>query len=450
MDRLPYDIWHIIFQLACTDGGKTGCALALTSQACRKLSADTRFYSVSLRSLLQVRAFLVCLERIRSSNGAPAETRVYHLLLSFVPGTCDAPLRDWRKRWTDYARDERGMLLQLVNDHRQWEAKKTTWNRAFVVCISRLFAVVADTLRTLTVLQSREIRLPLVHCRLPTLRELTLYGDDRLFVRPPPPGIRLPGESDPSDFNMYDVPLPSADAPDGVPFPALKRLHLVFAYPKLHPWEKTLPQWAVFAPGVTHLRISQGDAQVPQILRDMLGVPPSIVPAPLAPARDESGEGSADPLEREPAPPPAPTYPSVRRVIVQLCGPEKRIGDARANAMFALGREVEQIAASCADADGTSQARISVLRSRLYEPEYWSRRLTWEWQDRMSGGEGCWTADESDEDERRGDAVDVGLLQNGSALLTLADFGGEGGQRPPRGAKKWWKAAFGRAKHRTG
>ncbi|KAI0371062.1 hypothetical protein BV20DRAFT_993824 [Pilatotrama ljubarskyi] len=425
MDRLPYDIWHIIFQLACTDGGTTGCALALTSRSCRKLSAATRLYSVSLHNLLHIRTFLVCLERIRASNGASAETRVQHLLLSFLPNRCDAPIRDWRERWTDYARDERAMLLQLVNDHRQWEVKKTAWNRAFVVCVSRLFEVVGDTLRTLIVLHSREIRLPLVRYHFPVLRELTLYGDDRLFVRPPPPGIRLPGESDHSDFNMYGVPLPSPDAPEGVPFPALKRLHVVFAFPKLHPWEKTLPQWAVLAPAVTHLRVSQGNAQVPQILRDMLGLPPLIAPGPGSPPllipqdQTDSGEDSADSLERERAAlAPVPAYPSLRLVFVQLCRPAKWISDATADALTALGREVEQIATSC-DEDGRSQAWISVLRSRLYEPEYWPQRLTWEWQDRMSGGDGCWAEDEYDEDEGRGDVV--GQLPKVSALLPLAD-----------------------------
>ena len=63
--RIPYDIWHLIFQLVCTDGGASGCALALTSKSIRALSASTRFYSLALSSITDVKNFLICLERIQ-------------------------------------------------------------------------------------------------------------------------------------------------------------------------------------------------------------------------------------------------------------------------------------------------------------------------------------------------------------------------------------------------
>ncbi|EIW63152.1 uncharacterized protein TRAVEDRAFT_43459 [Trametes versicolor FP-101664 SS1] len=442
LDRLPYDIWHIIFQLACTDGGRTGCALALTSKACRRASSSARLNSVRLHSLRHVRNFLICLERIRRSTGEDPPVR--HLLFFLFPETCDAPVRALRAHWTDYARNERAMLTQLVNEHREWNAKKIAWNRAFVLHVSALLARVADTLRTLLVLQSREVRLPLVRCRLPALRELTLLGDDRMFVRVPRPGILVPREGDDSDFALYDVPLPSADGPEGAPFPALRRLHVVYALPKLHPWEDTLPRWAALAPAVTHLRISQGSAQVAQMIRDMLGLPPPLVPlSGLSGGRNaaEDGDGDSDvPGSPESSAVAGPTYPSLRLVIVQLSRAPKWASSATAAAVLAQRREVEQVAEACADADGgASQAWVSVLRSRQYDDEYWPRRLLREWRQRMSGGGGCWTEDEYYEDERWG-VSEVGPLPKREGPLTL-DLRNDGPEER-KAAKKWWQAVF--------
>ena len=156
----PFDVWHVVFQHVCTDGGYSGCALARTSKAFRSLSASTRFYSLTLSSLTQVKNFLVCLERIRrferartSSASSVHETSeagspnpIYHLLLSFLPDTCDAPQRTFRK-WTDYARDERSLVFQLANDHKAWAVQKAHWNRDFVLHVSRLLQLAAPTLR---------------------------------------------------------------------------------------------------------------------------------------------------------------------------------------------------------------------------------------------------------------------------------------------------------------
>ena len=137
LDRLPYDLWHVIFQYVCTDGGRAGCVLAQTSKSLRALSAPTRFHSLALSSLAQIKAFLICLERIRRTDhphappgwaeATAAPPPIHHLLLAFLPDTCDAPTRTLRK-WTDYARDERALVLQLAHDHRAWAAAKTAWN----------------------------------------------------------------------------------------------------------------------------------------------------------------------------------------------------------------------------------------------------------------------------------------------------------------------------------
>ncbi|KAI0674816.1 hypothetical protein C8Q78DRAFT_965163, partial [Trametes maxima] len=263
MDRIPYDVWDVIFRFACTDGGATGCALASTSKFFRGASTATRLYSVDLHSLVQVRNFLICLARIRRAVGDEEPPPVRHLFISFLPGTCDAPLRNWRN-WTDYPRTERALIQQLANDRRQWDTKKAAWNAEFVLNVSQLFRVLGPTLRTLTIIQAPEVQLPLVYFSFPLLEELTLLGDDRLFVRLGNLGVHLAGQNDHSDFHFYGLPSPDEERPDDapVPFPSLRRLHVIATARKLHPWEQTLPRWAALAPAVTHLRVSQVHAPV--------------------------------------------------------------------------------------------------------------------------------------------------------------------------------------------
>ncbi|CDO72550.1 hypothetical protein BN946_scf184983.g33 [Trametes cinnabarina] len=50
MDNLPAEVLEPIFLLACRDGGRTGCALSLTSRYIRATSRSVRFHSVSLVS----------------------------------------------------------------------------------------------------------------------------------------------------------------------------------------------------------------------------------------------------------------------------------------------------------------------------------------------------------------------------------------------------------------
>ncbi|KAI0768683.1 hypothetical protein BD413DRAFT_493675 [Trametes elegans] len=431
MERLPYDIWFIIFELACTDGGRTGCALAQTSKAFRKASAHARLLSVALRSVLQVQHFLVCVERMRRSSGPAPSIR--HLLLSFLPHTSDAPLRAL-SRCPDFARGELDVITQLANHRRLWEAGKAAWNREFVLHVSRLLQLAAPTLITLAVLQSREVRLPLVQYRpFPALRELTLLGDDRTFVRLARPGLLIPGESEEFDFNLYGVGVPAAQS---APFPALRRLHLVFAFPKLHPWQQTLPEWAARAPALSHLRISQGTGQVQDMLRRMLGRPPST-PAPPSHAAPALSDGEGAPRRRSPDRESDPSefdpayYPSLRRVVVQMgYGSASSSRSEAMNEVLILQRKVERIAAECVDR-GYTEAAISVLPSRLCEDEYWPQRLAWEWQDRMAGGPGCWAEDEEGGDEKRYEDF-------GNASLSFAEADAY--------RAKWWKVMFTKAK----
>ncbi|KAI0088527.1 hypothetical protein BDY19DRAFT_993924 [Irpex rosettiformis] len=75
MDRCPAEIHLAIFTLACTDGGRTGCALSLVSRHIHAASSPARFHTVALHDLPRMRLFLDMLER-RSTP-----PRVSHLFL---------------------------------------------------------------------------------------------------------------------------------------------------------------------------------------------------------------------------------------------------------------------------------------------------------------------------------------------------------------------------------
>jgi hypothetical protein len=63
-ERMPAELWDKIFKHACVDGGRTGCALSLTSRRFRELSAGTRLRSVFISDLEGLKLLLRALERL--------------------------------------------------------------------------------------------------------------------------------------------------------------------------------------------------------------------------------------------------------------------------------------------------------------------------------------------------------------------------------------------------
>ncbi|KAE9407440.1 hypothetical protein BT96DRAFT_132868 [Gymnopus androsaceus JB14] len=63
MDRCPPEICHIIFLLACTDGGYTGRSLSAVSKSIRSISRPTMLQSMSIIGYDQLLAFLNLLEQ---------------------------------------------------------------------------------------------------------------------------------------------------------------------------------------------------------------------------------------------------------------------------------------------------------------------------------------------------------------------------------------------------
>lgn len=77
MDRCPSELWTRIFGLACTDGGRTGCAIARTSRYFREAVIPVQLHSVALCGTNKMAVFADILEQRE-----PAHRRVRHLFLS--------------------------------------------------------------------------------------------------------------------------------------------------------------------------------------------------------------------------------------------------------------------------------------------------------------------------------------------------------------------------------
>ncbi|KAI0661258.1 hypothetical protein C8Q70DRAFT_703642 [Cubamyces menziesii] len=249
INLVPVDVWRVIFDFACTDTGHTGTSLSKTCKVFRVVVIPYRFRAVSLSKVDTINNFVQCFEQahaIAVARGGGAELpRVQHLLLRFLPGLSDAPVQP------------HGASEEEVN---VWRVAKSLWNERFVEIVTRLFALIAPRLEVLTVVQCHNIPLPFVRCSFPTLRDLTLFNDDRLFLRLPTEPTYPDDDTLPSNGCFYSSGIPPdlegwAAAP---PFPALKRLHIICgSYRKHLCWMKTLPIWAATAPRLVHLRISQ-------------------------------------------------------------------------------------------------------------------------------------------------------------------------------------------------
>lgn len=92
MDRLPLEMWTAICSHACTDGGKTGCALAITSHYLRAAVLPVQFQSVAINDGKHAARFLDAL-----TARAPNHRRVLHLFLSNVSKSAEGQPHGWNE-----------------------------------------------------------------------------------------------------------------------------------------------------------------------------------------------------------------------------------------------------------------------------------------------------------------------------------------------------------------
>ena len=205
MHVLPLEIQHNIFLLACTDGGRTGQALSLTSRSYRDAVRPVRLHSVAIRTVPHIENVLQSYMRDQEeleASGSTLKPRVRHLLLSPA---------------------DKGP------DNDQGPEDKDAMEAALIA----LLQLVGPTLRTLA------YTAPICFvglggiCPMPKLEELTIFLDSR--------------ERQPNSH--LDPARPPAS------YPALRKLHIVLSWgdivvPDLLGW------WSKAAPNVTDLRLT--------------------------------------------------------------------------------------------------------------------------------------------------------------------------------------------------
>ncbi|KAI8982798.1 hypothetical protein BD414DRAFT_548866, partial [Trametes punicea] len=216
--------------LRLTDGGRTGCSLALVSRRIRAASRSSRFYSVALfSSPRKIKQFLYAYERERS-RAPDMLPRVRHLWLSYYDESgqeCPTPAM---ASSPPTSRDE--FLAFLRRRTQNWRSAQEKLDEQYNHLIPMLIRAVAADLHSLAVNQARWRSTGIVKCCFPRLRELTLVGGDPSF---------LPFSSVEDDCPLY---------------PSLRRLHHI-----LTPVRKDVNflDWARHAPMLTHLRVSRLD-----------------------------------------------------------------------------------------------------------------------------------------------------------------------------------------------
>lgn len=136
------ELWQDIFERACTDGGTTGCSLALVSKSVHQASAPFRYYSVMLEGTNQLSAFVRVLE---NSDRAP---NVRHLFVCDIHSMHSPP--------TDSS--------PIMSD-------------IGVMRLSQLLSAVSYSLETLTLNHYGVRRFTLPSILLPMLKELNIHGD---------------------------------------------------------------------------------------------------------------------------------------------------------------------------------------------------------------------------------------------------------------------------------
>ncbi|KAI1783741.1 hypothetical protein LXA43DRAFT_955830 [Ganoderma leucocontextum] len=341
MEHLPLETLQQIFRLACTDGGYTGCSLALTSKSIREAAQSTRFHSIALAAETERLVALVTLYQDQCSNAASLRPRISHLHLSFpkLANTNTRPSDDPVEEDEDW--DE-----EIEDDDDDDEASSSPLGSliaARITAAQQFLSLVADDLHSLVITEANAV--PLFDRAFPSLRELTLlrYADPSKLTAP----------------NSKILPL----------FPALTHLHIVTPN-----WSRPLlPSWIAHAPRVTHLRISAHSLF--GLFVDEL---PDAIGTPAYPFKRGFRLGAVV------GPPPAlRTYPTLVRLVVQP-GPRPSSGPCGTNRLVFSSRtaQLEWIAARAK----TAGVEMYVLSPCSWTEREWDEAIYREWG-RRTGGE---------------------------------------------------------------
>ncbi|KAF9072183.1 hypothetical protein BDP27DRAFT_434241 [Rhodocollybia butyracea] len=204
--RCPPEICHIIFCLACTDGGYTGRSLSVVSKYIRTISRPTMLQSMSIIGYNQLLAFLNILEQEqeqiqRQPNDTASQRHVKYLFIS--------------AHSRNTAVDPKALTSEFSHKERAYEA------------FERILRLISPTIRILHVFFIFYRTFLLLPVGLPVLQELSLHG-----------------------------PMDSLSTDGGVSiFPALRHLHITSPF---HPHYLTGKLFLI-APELKHFRLSAPD-----------------------------------------------------------------------------------------------------------------------------------------------------------------------------------------------
>ncbi|KAI0356284.1 hypothetical protein OH77DRAFT_1423909 [Trametes cingulata] len=399
MDILPLETLLRIFELACTDGGYTGCSLSQVSKEVRAISSAVRFHSVFLiASPRRLRSFIALFEReCNTTQGHKPHVR--HLYVAFPslqrdnsPDAADAqsfiqslrrppsgsppPVASYPSPTTELLK-----LLELPDNAPELaeerpkpaEAPDPTASAEYFDAARTLFRLVGPDLVSLMVqceFGDGAPDLPIIERPFPRLREVTVVGI-----------------ADPSAMLTKGA--------DGTPplFPAAT--HLYFAP---HGVDIRVAFWSKHAPRVTHLAMSRanGGNYIDQIA-PAIGVPGEYVGYLRERSRRAEmywdPDGALEPLQppKLPNPPPPRTYPSVRCLLMVPAHPQR----------YMCGNGYRQYFADLAvvrDAGTKAWERgVTAIVADAPEPSDWPHRgdcarARENWVLRVEGKAGCWVA----------------------------------------------------------
>jgi hypothetical protein len=211
-EQLPAELWHKIFQHACVDGGRTGCALSLVSRRLHDLSVGTRLQSVFIIDLERLKLFLHTLERLPEH-----ERRVRFL---FIAARCNEEV-ETRRVQLALSRLQLGSHVEsLSSELEDFEEQQKDVVQEWRTVYPAVLALVA-----------------------PHVEVLTIHTPQLLLNSVFPPNIRFPVLHDLTFGQMKENDQFSC-------MPLLRRLH-VFDYPT-----KAMIHSVIDMHGLQHVRFS--------------------------------------------------------------------------------------------------------------------------------------------------------------------------------------------------
>ena len=389
----PTEVWLEITTLACVDGSFTGRSLALSCKYLRVQTFAGRFHSLSLRSLVQLGAFLSYVQDHQRKQTIPSgesewRPAVHHLWLTTLN---DAKTT----RWTSYKSPYEATSSTRGVDYE--EESKASWDICFLTAVDALLPLVAPSLRTLVLGQTAGFPLPPFSLALPHLEELTLLG---------PPSTLLHDPSSSSLRLFYDdlrdacAALRERLGDRTTPhLPALQRLHLcMYGAPDVR--TALLADPAFVGPSLTHLRlsclgVSEEQTAFPHALAHALGVAPPLpffVPSLRSAPEDP---GSPDALRAR----GHASLAGLRHLV--LHGIEPTVGFS-GNSQMVWGQVLIQLEDVADRADKILGLRVVLMNRPNRNSFQWEKRLREDWVERMEGGKGCWVDSEAEEERREG------------------------------------------------